>query len=123
MIRHYKLQIRVRITGWISNDEVREAHPGRPGARAAELRRGLPVVIMEAMALRRPVISTYVAGIPELVQPDVNGWLVPAGRSRWADRCCPELPYYYARRSKDDGAITRLQQSFSLTLLMWKQPN
>ena len=40
---------------------------------------GLPVVIMEAMALRRPVISTFVAGIPELVHPGEHGWLVPAG--------------------------------------------
>jgi glycosyltransferase involved in cell wall biosynthesis len=32
---------------------------------------------MEAMALGRPVISTYVAGIPELVRPGENGWLVP----------------------------------------------
>jgi len=30
------------------------------------------------MALGRPVISTYVAGIPELVQPGRTGWLVPA---------------------------------------------
>jgi glycosyltransferase involved in cell wall biosynthesis len=37
------------------------------------------MVIMEAMALRRPVISTFVAGIPELVQPGEHGWLVPAG--------------------------------------------
>ena len=40
---------------------------------------GLPVVIMEALALGRPVISTYVAGIPELVEPGVCGWLVSAG--------------------------------------------
>jgi glycosyltransferase involved in cell wall biosynthesis len=40
---------------------------------------GLPVVIMEAMALCRPVISTYVAGIPELVCAGEHGWLVPAG--------------------------------------------
>jgi glycosyltransferase involved in cell wall biosynthesis len=40
---------------------------------------GLPVVIMEAMALQRPVISTFVAGIPELVKPGQHGWLVPAG--------------------------------------------
>jgi colanic acid/amylovoran biosynthesis glycosyltransferase len=40
---------------------------------------GLPVVIMEAMALRRPVIATYVAGIPELVRDGIDGWLVPAG--------------------------------------------
>jgi colanic acid/amylovoran biosynthesis glycosyltransferase len=31
------------------------------------------------MALRRPIISTYVAGIPELVRPNEDGWLVPAG--------------------------------------------
>ena len=37
------------------------------------------MVIMEAMALRRPVISTFVAGIPELVRPGEHGWLVPAG--------------------------------------------
>ena len=35
-------------------------------------------MIMEAMAMRRPVISTYVAGIPELVLPGETGWLVPA---------------------------------------------
>jgi colanic acid/amylovoran biosynthesis glycosyltransferase len=37
------------------------------------------VVLMEALALGRPVISTYVAGIPELVVPEDGGWLVPAG--------------------------------------------
>ena len=40
---------------------------------------GLPVVIMEAMALRRPVLTTYIAGIPELVRAGKDGWLFPAG--------------------------------------------
>jgi glycosyltransferase involved in cell wall biosynthesis len=40
---------------------------------------GLPVVIMEALALARPVISTYIAGIPELIISEKSGWLVPAG--------------------------------------------
>lgn len=39
---------------------------------------GLPVVIMEALALGRPVIATAIAGIPELVDGSC-GWLVPAG--------------------------------------------
>jgi glycosyltransferase involved in cell wall biosynthesis len=34
---------------------------------------------MEALALARPVVSTFVAGIPELVETGKNGWLVPAG--------------------------------------------
>lgn len=39
---------------------------------------GLPVVIMEALALGRPVIASAIAGTPELVDDDC-GWLVPAG--------------------------------------------
>jgi glycosyltransferase involved in cell wall biosynthesis len=34
---------------------------------------------MEALALGRPVIATSIAGIPELVQPGISGWLAPAG--------------------------------------------
>jgi glycosyltransferase involved in cell wall biosynthesis len=34
---------------------------------------------MESLALGRPVVSTYVAGIPELVESGICGWLVPAG--------------------------------------------
>jgi colanic acid/amylovoran biosynthesis glycosyltransferase len=37
----------------------------------------LPTVIMEAMAAGLPVISTPLAGIPEMVEPGVNGQLVP----------------------------------------------
>jgi colanic acid/amylovoran biosynthesis glycosyltransferase len=37
----------------------------------------LPTVIMEAMAAGLPVISTPLAGIPEMVEPRVNGELVP----------------------------------------------
>ncbi len=39
---------------------------------------GLPIVIMEAMALGKPVISTYIAGIPELLDGN-TGWIIPAG--------------------------------------------
>lgn len=69
---------RVTLAGWASNAEVR-AHIGR--ARALLLpsfAEGLPIVIMEALALGRPVITTYIAGIPELVDEGC-GWIVPAG--------------------------------------------
>jgi len=42
---------------------------------------GLPVVIMEALALARPVIATAIAGTPELVDAGC-GWLVPAGSAK-----------------------------------------
>ena len=69
----------VRVTGWISNDQVRQEILNSRAMVLPSFAEGLPLVIMEALALHRPVISTYVAGIPELVQPDVCGWLVPPG--------------------------------------------
>jgi glycosyltransferase involved in cell wall biosynthesis len=41
-------------------------------------RDGIPNVLMEAMAAGLPVVSTAVSGIPELVDNDVNGLLVPS---------------------------------------------
>ena len=69
----------VRITGWISSDEVRREIEASHTLVQPSFVEGLPVVIMEAMAAGRPVISTYVGGIAELVQPGQTGWLVPAG--------------------------------------------
>jgi len=37
---------------------------------------GIPVALMEAMALEIPVFSTTVSGIPELIEHGRNGWLV-----------------------------------------------
>jgi colanic acid/amylovoran biosynthesis glycosyltransferase len=37
---------------------------------------GVPMVLMEAMAMGRPVVTTSLSGIPELVDASV-GWLVP----------------------------------------------
>lgn len=38
---------------------------------------GLPVVIMEAMAIGVPVVASAHSGIPEIVQPDTTGYLTP----------------------------------------------
>jgi colanic acid/amylovoran biosynthesis glycosyltransferase len=69
----------VRITGYLSNQDVRRELESARALVLPSFAEGLPVVIMETLALGRPVISTYIAGIPELVEPGVNGWLVPAG--------------------------------------------
>jgi glycosyltransferase involved in cell wall biosynthesis len=79
LIARHGLQQQVRITGWISSAQVREEILAARALVLPSFAEGLPVVIMEAMALRRPVLTTYVAGIPELVRQGENGWLFPAG--------------------------------------------
>lgn len=78
-VRRRKLDARVRITGWISGKAVREELLASRAMVLPSLAEGLPVVIMEAMASRRPVLSTYIAGIAELVENGKTGWLFPSG--------------------------------------------
>jgi glycosyltransferase involved in cell wall biosynthesis len=44
----------------------------------ASFAEGVPVALMEAMAMEVPCVSTCVAGIPELIRDGLDGLLVPA---------------------------------------------
>lgn len=68
----------VELHGWKSNVEVRRMVSLSRAFLLPSFAEGLPVVIMEAFALGRPVISTFIAGIPELVDGSC-GWMIPAG--------------------------------------------
>lgn len=67
----------VEITGWVDAPRIKAELARTTAFVLPSFSEGLPVVIMEAMARGRPVISTYVAGIPELIIPGETGWLVP----------------------------------------------
>src|SRR5262249_14379685 len=78
-IRRKGLDGRLRITGWASGDTVRAEILAARGLILASFAEGLPVVIIEAMALGRVILATQVAGIPELVRPAEPGWFFPPG--------------------------------------------
>ncbi len=77
-IEKYQVGAHVQLHGWRANIEVRKLVAESRVFLLPSFAEGLPVVIMEALALGRPVISTYIAGIPELVDAQC-GWLIPAG--------------------------------------------
>lgn len=69
----------VTFTGTQTQDEV-AAHLSRADLLALpSFAEGVPVVLMEAMAAGLPVVTTRIAGIPEMVENGVSGWLVPPG--------------------------------------------
>jgi colanic acid/amylovoran biosynthesis glycosyltransferase len=70
---------RVLITGWVDEARVRRLLREARALVQPSFAEGLPVVMLEAMAMQRPVVATHIAGVPELVRPGENGWLVPAG--------------------------------------------
>lgn len=94
-ITQYNLSEKIKITGWISGARVREEILASRALVLPSLGEGLPVVLMEAMALHRPVIATFISGIPELVRVGEDGWLVPASDAdalARALRVCLEAP-------------------------------
>jgi len=56
----------------------------------ASVREGLPYVLLEALALARPVVATQVGGVPELVQDGEAGLVVPP---RKPDRLAEAILY------------------------------
>jgi len=65
---------RVAIPGWQS--DVRLYFESMDVFALSSLREGLPNVLLEAMALDVPCVATRIAGIPRLIEHEVNGLLV-----------------------------------------------
>ncbi len=77
-IDRLELKGHVHLAGWGSDAEVRQAIAASRALVLPTFSEGLPVVVLEALALGRPVIATYVAAIPEILDATC-GWPVPAG--------------------------------------------
>jgi colanic acid/amylovoran biosynthesis glycosyltransferase len=71
------LRSHVVVTGWLSNQAVRTEIEKSRALILSSFAEGLPVVLMEAMAMGRPVLTTSVAGITELVRSGQEGWVYP----------------------------------------------
>ncbi len=69
----------VQLLGYRSQSEVAEALAETDIFTLPSFAEGVPVVLMEALASHVPVVTTQIAGVPELVQDGASGRLVPPG--------------------------------------------
>jgi glycosyltransferase involved in cell wall biosynthesis len=66
----------VRFAGSVGQDRIREFYGAADCFAMASFAEGIPVVLMEAMAMEIPVVATGINGIPELIRDGVDGLLV-----------------------------------------------
>ncbi len=78
-IRNYGIGDRVEFKGKLSLEETKEVMKNCYCLVLPSLSEGLPRVLIEAMALGKPVIGTRVGGIQELIKDGENGFLVEPG--------------------------------------------
>jgi colanic acid/amylovoran biosynthesis glycosyltransferase len=72
---------RVQFVGAVGQEEVPRLMETHDVFCLPSFAEGVPVVLMEAMAVGLPVVSTTIAGVPELVINEESGLLVPPGRA------------------------------------------
>lgn len=56
------------------------------------LSEGIPVAVMEAMAMELPVIATNITGLPEIVENEKSGFLIPPGDS---NEIAEKISFFY----------------------------
>ncbi len=82
---------RVRFTGRLKREVFLGYLAGADALVLNSTHEGLPHVVLEAMALGKPVVATRVGGIPELIEDRKNGLLVAPGDKPGLDKALREL--------------------------------
>ena len=90
----------VKFSGPVSPDEVSFRLQQADLMVLPSFQEGVPVVLMEAMAKEIPVISTTVAGIPELIESGKEGLLVHPGSVELLAEALKDLARDSARRRR-----------------------
>jgi glycosyltransferase involved in cell wall biosynthesis len=75
----FGLRDSVEFLGYQSQDQIRQLLAQTDVFVMSSFAEGVPVVLMEAMAAGVPVVATRIAGVPELVEDGVSGFLTPPG--------------------------------------------
>lgn len=77
MVNRHDLRDQVIFEGAVNQDRIRDLYRQADAFVLASFAEGIPVVLMEAMAMEIPCITTFITGIPELIRDGVDGLLVP----------------------------------------------
>ena len=76
-VRALSLNGTVIFEGAVNQDRIRDLYRSAEVFALASFAEGIPVVLMEAMAMEIPCVTTFITGIPELIRSEVDGLLVP----------------------------------------------
>lgn len=79
LISQLNLNQNIQLMGWINPDEMKKLLEKSDIFILPSYHEGLPLALLEAMGWALPVITTPVAAIPDIVEPDKNGLLVKPG--------------------------------------------
>ena len=107
----------IEFAGYCSQSEVAEMLRHTDLLVLPSFAEGLPVVLMEALAARVPVVATQIAGVSELVEDGINGAMVPPGDAeRLAEKILELLNDDPLRAKMGDLGCEKVALDFDITI-------
>lgn len=115
MVRDLNLSSHVHFVGYQTQTQVRDRLQASDLFILSSFAEGIPVVLMEAMATGLPVIAPQIAGIAELVEDSISGYLVPPGDpDTLAQRIEPLITNPELRASLGQAGRHKVEQDFNI---------
>ncbi len=112
---NYQLKDYVSFEGAVGADRVRTLLGSTAIFALPSFAEGIPVALMEAMAMEIPCVSTTIAGIPELIRNEVDGLLVaPSDEEQLAVALARLIDDASLRRYLGVSARKRVQEQYNL---------
>lgn len=111
------LSSNVNFVGYKSQAEVRKYFEQTDVFVLSSFAEGVPVVLMEAMAAGVPVVATQIAGVNELVENNVSGYIIPPGDSTPLTQSIEKLLNNSELRNKFAiAARNKVEKEFNINL-------
>ena len=109
------LSDRVKFEGNVNQDKLRDLYRESDALVLSSFAEGLPVVLMEAMAMEIPCVAPWVNGIPEIVTHETDGLLAPPGDAGALARAIGRLmDDTELRRALGEKARLKILEKFDL---------
>jgi glycosyltransferase involved in cell wall biosynthesis len=90
-VKYHELKPLIDVPGWVYGDEKNRCLLDADIYVLPSYSEQMPMSILEAMASQLPIISTFVAGIPEMVKNGINGKLIKPGDLKGLSDALTEL--------------------------------
>jgi len=117
LARQLEIEKEITFTGAVGQDEVLQYYSRADVFAIASFAEGVPVVLMEAMAMEIASLSTNITGIPELIDHLENGFLtLPSDVDGLADALQELLMNRELRRSIGVKGREKVMKQYDLTV-------
>ena len=114
-VKRLRLTDTVSFEGRVTNERLMALYTEADVFVLTSLSEGIPMVLMEAMAMTIPCVAPRITGIPELIEEDKNGWLyTPADVASLVETLRRVIADPAARRHMGEQAREKVVRAYDM---------